>query len=143
MPSKLADASFEGDLDLVRQLVESGVNLSEVNDIGHTALHNAIENDHIEIAAYLLRSGADPNEEDSSRETPLTHAIHVYGDAARQMRQGRPSTAMISLLLANGADPNLVPSTPISECGRSPVEAARFWGNQEVSELLERAGATA
>ena len=54
-------------------------------------LHRAADQDTIDVACVLLESGADPNLEDDSRQTPL----HV---AARE-----GNVEMIRLLLAHGA----------------------------------------
>jgi len=70
---------------------------------GSTLLHLAIEYDEMEIASWLLESGADPNAraevdaEGFGGHTPLFHAVVSLGDR---------SDARARLLLANGANPN-------------------------------------
>ena len=127
-------------MNAVRNLLEAGASLSQRNHIGHSALHNAVETSQLDIAETLLKAGANPDEEDSSRETPLIHAIHVANDVARQLEQ-QASVAMMVLLLTYGADPNRLSSTSITRYGRSPLQAAGFWGNDEMTEILKRAGA--
>lgn len=56
----LREASAIGDIDEVRRLVESGVNVNSQNEInGWTCLHWACKRNHKHIVAYLLNSGAD------------------------------------------------------------------------------------
>ncbi|XP_063077185.1 ankyrin repeat domain-containing protein 40 [Engraulis encrasicolus] len=58
----LREASAIGDIDEVRRLVESGVNVNSQNEInGWTCLHWACKRNHKHVVAYLLNSGADQN----------------------------------------------------------------------------------
>ncbi|XP_066499102.1 ankyrin repeat domain-containing protein 40 [Hoplias malabaricus] len=60
LQERLREASAIGDLDEVRTLVESGVNVNSQNEInGWTCLHWACKRNHKHIVAYLLNSGAD------------------------------------------------------------------------------------
>ncbi|XP_023687041.1 ankyrin repeat domain-containing protein 40 isoform X3 [Paramormyrops kingsleyae] len=60
MQERLREASAIGDIDEVRALVESGVNVNSQNEInGWTCLHWACKRNHKPIVAYLLNSGAD------------------------------------------------------------------------------------
>ncbi|MCJ8739359.1 hypothetical protein PDJAM_G00046240 [Pangasius djambal] len=60
LQERLREASAIGDLDEVRTLVESGVNINSQNEInGWTCLHWACKRNHKHIVAYLLNSGAD------------------------------------------------------------------------------------
>ncbi|XP_054614519.1 ankyrin repeat domain-containing protein 40 [Dunckerocampus dactyliophorus] len=60
LQERLREASAIGDIDEVRTLVESGVNINSQNEInGWTCLHWACKRNHKHIVSYLLSSGAD------------------------------------------------------------------------------------
>ncbi|XP_061702993.1 ankyrin repeat domain-containing protein 40 isoform X2 [Syngnathoides biaculeatus] len=60
LQERLREASAIGDIDEVRTLVESGVNVNSQNEInGWTCLHWACKRNHKQIVSYLLHSGAD------------------------------------------------------------------------------------
>ncbi|KAJ3601247.1 hypothetical protein NHX12_032220 [Muraenolepis orangiensis] len=60
LQERLREASAIGDIDEVRSLVESGVNVNSQNEInGWTCLHWACKRNHKHIVSYLLDSGAD------------------------------------------------------------------------------------
>ncbi|XP_072298560.1 ankyrin repeat domain-containing protein 40 [Eucyclogobius newberryi] len=60
LQERLREASALGDIDEVRTLVESGVNVNSQNEInGWTCLHWACKRNHKHIVSYLLDCGAD------------------------------------------------------------------------------------
>lgn len=60
LQERLREASALGDIDEVRTLVESGVNVNSQNEInGWTCLHWACKRNHKHIVTYLLSCGAD------------------------------------------------------------------------------------
>ncbi|KAF6734492.1 Ankyrin repeat domain-containing protein 40 [Oryzias melastigma] len=60
LQERLREASAIGDLDEVRSLVESGVNVNSQNEInGWTCLHWACKRNHKHVVSYLLSCGAD------------------------------------------------------------------------------------
>uniref|UniRef100_A0AAY5L0E4 Ankyrin repeat domain 40 n=1 Tax=Esox lucius TaxID=8010 RepID=A0AAY5L0E4_ESOLU len=60
LQERLREASAIGDIDEVRLLVESGVNVNSQNEInGWTCLHWACKRNHKAVVSYLLSSGAD------------------------------------------------------------------------------------
>ncbi|XP_026063291.1 ankyrin repeat domain-containing protein 40-like [Carassius auratus] len=60
LQERLREASAIGDLEEVKTLVESGVNINSQNEInGWTCLHWACKRNHKHIVAYLLNAGAD------------------------------------------------------------------------------------
>ncbi|XP_071769104.2 ankyrin repeat domain-containing protein 40 [Centroberyx gerrardi] len=60
LQERLREASAIGDIDEVRTLVESGVNVNSQNEInGWTCLHWACKRNHKHIVSYLINSGAD------------------------------------------------------------------------------------
>lgn len=60
LQERLREAAALGDIDEVRSLVESGVNVNSQNEInGWTCLHWACKRNHRHVVSYLLNSGAD------------------------------------------------------------------------------------
>lgn len=60
LQERLREASAIGDIDEVKALVESGVNVNSQNEInGWTCLHWACKRNHKHIVSYLLDCGAD------------------------------------------------------------------------------------
>jgi len=52
-------ASMKGDLLSIKKLVEKGIDLDQKDKNGQTAAFIALDNNHAEIANYLLENGAD------------------------------------------------------------------------------------
>ncbi|XP_051988229.1 ankyrin repeat domain-containing protein 40 [Xyrauchen texanus] len=60
LQERLREASGIGDIDEVKSLVESGVNVNSQNEVnGWTCLHWACKRNHKQVVAYLLNAGAD------------------------------------------------------------------------------------
>jgi CubicO group peptidase (beta-lactamase class C family) len=56
---KLIESSGNGDLDNVRMLIENGVDINSVNEIGLSAFQNALIKGREDITEYLKEKGAD------------------------------------------------------------------------------------
>lgn len=74
-------ASERGHVDYLRRVVQTDVDINHVNDLGWTALLEAVilgdgGKDHQEIVRILLEAGADPDIADRDGVTPLRHAEH-------------------------------------------------------------------
>ncbi len=72
-------ASERGHVDYVRRVARTGVDLDHVNDLGWTALLEAVilgdgGGDHKLVVRALLEAGADPSLADADGVTPLAHA---------------------------------------------------------------------
>ncbi|XP_061173781.1 apoptosis-stimulating of p53 protein 1-like isoform X2 [Saccostrea echinata] len=67
----LLDASLEGEVEMVKRCASQVANVSEPNDEGITALHNAICAGHYDIVTFLVEFGCDVNSPDSDGWTPL------------------------------------------------------------------------
>jgi ankyrin repeat protein len=86
-------ASERGHVAYVRRVVRTGVDVNHVNDLGWTALLEAVilgdgGADHQEIVRILLASGADPTIADGDGVTPLRHAERRgYDEIAAQLRR--------------------------------------------------------
>ena len=67
----LLDASLEGEIDLVKKIIDLVPNPSGANDEGITALHNAVCAGHFELVKFLVHYGSDINASDTDGWTPL------------------------------------------------------------------------
>lgn len=85
----------ENNLDKVKKdcnyCLNHGIDIDFKDDgvIGNTALHNAVKNDYLEIAKYLIEFGSNINAENNYDETPLFYV---------------KSEKMLKYLVENGAD---------------------------------------
>ena len=57
----LTQASFQGNLAIVKILVQHGANINKINNFGETALDLAEKKSHTEVAAFLRSKGAKNN----------------------------------------------------------------------------------
>jgi len=108
----------DGDID-----PNGDYSVDSVDIYGATALNHSIAFGHVEVAEYLIQSGANINGVGSLMLPPLHHAV-----VCRRYN-------MIRLLMAYGADVNLV----FDE--KSPVDFAIDVGNKYIVDMLVFAGA--
>lgn len=91
----LIAAAHLGHQEVVRRLIEGGAPLDHVNNLGWTALIEAVVlgdggPDHIATVRALVGAGADATIADRDGVTPLQHAeARGYGEIAALIRQGR------------------------------------------------------
>ena len=117
-------AATGGDLSAVQQAVEKDPNLVKATEWENaTLLHDAVIQNHIDLAKYLLEKGADIN----AVKTDGVTALHI---AARN-----GNIEMIRLLLQSGATINVV-----DERGWTPLDRAQKWGHQDAAEFLKQHG---
>lgn len=67
----LHQAAIDGDLDEVKQLLSSGVDVNLKSKTGATALHWAAFKGKYEVGLYLIKNGADVNALTDKGATPL------------------------------------------------------------------------
>jgi len=85
-------ASERGHVNYVRRVVSTGIDVNHVNDLGWTAMLEAIvlgdgSAPYQEIVGILLDAGADPKIADSAGVTPLQHAqTSGYGIIAARLQ---------------------------------------------------------
>ncbi len=89
---RLLAASAAGDLDAVRAAISAGASLETRDEWGRSPLLLAAAEDHVEVAAELVRLGADPDAVDERSDTPWL-VTGVTG-----------SVAMLEVLLPAGPD---------------------------------------
>jgi ankyrin repeat protein len=147
-------AAREGQMEIVRSLVAGGAELNAVAGDGKDALSLAIFNGHYDVADFLVDSGANVNQADAQRFTPLFWAVD-----RRNMEHGLNGfpwattldpLPLIKKLLDAGANPNaIVNNTPRARNrGASPrivfasaLMRAAFAGDVETAKLLLAYGA--
>ncbi len=125
-------AARDGNLGMARLLVDLKADLEKPAANGTTALIDAIANNHIELAMYLLDKGANPNAADNFyKRTPLYAAIEARNldyarDSAPVMADARDPLDLIKALLAKGANPNTRANTiPV----RGFMQVSANWAN--------------
>jgi ankyrin repeat protein len=67
----LIEASYHGHLDIVKYLVEHGVDLNHYNYMGNTALMMAVQNKKTDVVEYLVSKGVNVEIADKNNVTPL------------------------------------------------------------------------
>jgi len=108
--STLMFAARQGSLESVRELVKAGADMKYANPDKITALMIAVVNDHLDLAAELLKLGADPND-GSLYEAVQIHNLRMNstaGDATRPRpihENSLTPSDLIGRFLDAGADP--------------------------------------
>lgn len=69
--NQLREAAYDGDLELVQELLDSGVSVNCIDSLHYTPLHFAAESGHSSVVWYLLEKGASVNAVNDHGETPL------------------------------------------------------------------------
>lgn len=125
-------ACLNNDLTLLRLLLPAGPDLNRLTRFGGVGLTPASEKGHVEIVRELLeRTDINVNHTNFLGWTPLLEAI-VLNDG------GPGQQAIVSLLLAHGADPQMT-----DKYGQTPLALAREKGYRDIAKLLVAAGAGA
>ncbi|OMJ91660.1 hypothetical protein SteCoe_5686 [Stentor coeruleus] len=122
MESKKKDSIKENNLSEIEKHIYDGTwkvdDLVSINNMT-TMLHEAVVMDRRDIAAFLLRQGADPNIRDRNGMTPLLKAAAL----------GREF--MVIELLRNGVNPE-----HRDPYGNTPLEKAQLHEEWKVAEIL-------
>ncbi len=118
----LDDPISTGNLDFVKFLIDLGVDVAGVGG-RRPPIFWAVQENHIDVAIYLLESGVDPNSIDDSDSNLRSILIDAAGEG---------SFELVEKLLTLGADANYR-----DQQGVSAVELARAWEHADVVSLLE------
>ena len=121
--SPIINSAVNGDLRLVHLLLELGAKPDARDKRGMSALHYAAQNYSIDIAKELLQHDATVDLADNYGNTPLRTATF------NSMGRGE----MISLLLANGANPYAA-----NKYGSSPISEANEIANYDVKQFFSK-----
>jgi cytohesin len=117
----LHDAARGGDPQLIRLLVERGLDVNAKDRYSDTPICDIAWNGKPEAIAALVELGADVNWQGVNGQTPLHHAV----------RNNQRET--VRLLLAAGADPSLSDGK-----GETPLELSKS-RSAEIAKLSEQA----
>lgn len=101
-PSALCTASRDGKLEMVKFLIDNGVNPNKIHHNRYIALEKAVFQGRVEVVKYLLEHNANPNIVLDEKNTVLYTAItsHVY-----MSKENYPKHyEVLKLLLQHGAD---------------------------------------
>jgi ankyrin repeat protein len=118
----------EGDFEIVRLLVERGADVSRKDDEGQTALMKAVgsyKESSIPVMNFLIDHGADVNAVNNKGETALILAVKNWNAEKAGILVGKGSTI-----------------SPKDKSGKSAWTYAVEGANQDLVELLEKAGAS-
>ena len=118
--TELLSAAQHGDVDRLRQLVRSGVDVHYRDGWQTTALMLSASHGRIECVRFLIENGADPNERARFNATPLIWAAE----------SGRME--IVKLLTESGALTSLT-----DEDGLSAADHARQNGYNEIADFIE------
>jgi ankyrin repeat protein len=119
--SPLAKAAMQGDVPLIRLLIENGAKVDD--GPYYPPIHCACKPD---VAKVLLDAGADVNKRNAKGET----ALHLPNP------HFTPNPATVQVLLEAGAD-----ITAKSQSGATPLHAAAQLAKTEIAQLLIASGA--
>ena len=157
--SPLMSASFRGDTDVLKVLIEKGADATARNRFGFSPLHGASFNGTVEATRLLLSKRIDANVEVEGFTPAMWAAVHGKTEALRllvaagaklNVQQDQFGTTplmwasttghadTIRFLVRNGADVNVRDAF-----GNTPLSWARRRGDKRITEMLEKAGGTA
>ena len=117
-------AARKGDLQTVRQLLDSGADPRQRDINGSTALHAAARGGQLQVMKLLLSSGADPDLADEQGRRPLYEAASAG------------SMECCRLLIEEGAS---LEAPTVG--GWTPLTATMYWGSDECTIYLLELGA--
>ena len=120
----LHDAARNGNLELVRLLVEQGADKDEGNGQGNTTLYLATCYGHLNVVQYLVQQGASLDKAGNSGITSLSSAT-AHGNLK-----------IARYLLEQGADRDKADNSR-----RTPLHKAAQYGHLEIAMLLMSYGA--
>lgn len=91
----LVAAAWDGEFDMVKWLLQHGVDVKAVNNLGMNSIHEAVRRGNLEIVRLLLKHGTDVNPRTTVSGTTALHAAVAGQDID-----------MVRVLIKNGADVN-------------------------------------
>ena len=113
------EAGGRHDIEALNKSLANGENINKRDELGNTALQEAIRSQDTRITAFLLDSGADPNITNLYGESPLMHAVKVK------------DITLVRMLLTHGADAKLR-----DKSNRTAFNLAQATGQENIALLL-------
>ncbi len=156
--ANLLQAAHQGNVELARRLIdEKPERLHQVDAIGSTALHWAVENNHLPMVQLLVEQGTPIDARRGDGRTPAL--IALFGVNRYWGREDKPE--ILQYLLAHGAEHSLLiaaasgnservtqllrqdpaQANAADPIGRRPLSGAAEAGYLEIVRLLLEAGA--
>ena len=142
-------AARDGNLEMVRLLLESGADIKLTDANGTSPLVIALINGHVGIARFLLGNSADPNAADGYGRAALFTAIDLRNLGGGGRKETTELMDLIEELLVRGANPNaqtkgVVPvrgwqqldGSWVNFTGQTPFLRAALSGDVTVMRLL-------
>ena len=133
LDNQLIEAIKDGDITIVKDLIERGANVNHASIVGDTPLIIAGNRGHLEIVKYLIEHGADVNQANNKGNTSLTWAS-AQSFLSLQMNNAR--FEIVKYLIEQGANVNHV-----NRNGYSPLIYASKNGNLDIVKYLIKNGA--
>ena len=85
-PCAIINASYRGDIKIIQEILAAGVDKDVRDDMGATALHEAMLQPNITVVKLLLDHGFDPNARATKNGyTPLHFAVAANNLAAARL----------------------------------------------------------
>lgn len=122
--SDLRVVALNGNIEIVQNAIEQGMDNQEPDELGRTALMFAAYNGHIDIVQLLAENDSEINQSNSEGRTPLMFA------------SSGPFPKTVEFLLTKGAAPNAKDEVE----GWTSLMYAAAEGNREVVEILLESG---
>ena len=123
------EATWTGNIELVKQLTDSNIDVNVKRDRGETPLHIAARFSYYEVAKLLISKGADVNVRNDFGWTPLHQAAYSFTKGGQKM-------STIELLFLKGANVNAE-----TDSGGTPLDVANTWVHRPAADLLRKHGA--
>ena len=122
------EAAWTGNIELIKQLIDSDIDVNVKRNRGETPLHIAARFSYYEVAKLLISNGADVNVRNDFGLTPLHEAAYSFTIGGQKI-------STIKLLFLKGADVNAK-----SNSGGTPLDVANTWGHRPAADLLRKYG---
>lgn len=118
---RLHNAAKRGDINLVRQLIESGEDINSIYyNNGFTSLHYATLNQNLNIVQYLINAGADVTITDQSGRTARdllpSHGLQLRYDATIEELQRHNIEVRARVIYQVTNEEEMLPGLPYEIC---------------------------
>ena len=146
---RLHRAAKEGDINTIRQLIESGENIDSVYyQNGFTPLHYAALNQNLNIVQFLINAGADITITDqsgrTSRDLLPSHGLQLRYDAmVAELQQHNVEVRARAIHQVTNEEEGL-PALPYEICEYiADIEGGTgAWLNEDINEQQEQQNST-
>lgn len=137
-------AAREGDIESAKVMLNTGVDINQVDVDGTNALVFSLMNKRYSFARFLLEKGADPNLLDVKGRGALYAAVDIRNEdysamPSRKEEDALPSLEAVKDLLAHGAKPNVQLTKNLP--GRSGMDSGDVTLDEGATPLMRAARA--